>query len=185
MFYILRKLLALLAAPLLLACQPPGFSTTTPNIGWEQARNGNAQPVRVADIPYIANDFDITAPWDWTAGKQLFETNSPNPQITFQEMSPIDPPGDHPPVAAWVERHVAPSGYLYHVTIHFDPWYWAWWQLTDPMTWRHELGHALGLGGDTLCSHPYRGVLSYCGPYGDAWGADDVEMLRNTGYRTS
>jgi len=182
----MRRLFLILAViAVLTGCVPDFFQGEQ---GWWQARGGNQQPIRVAPIPkyHAFSDFDVIAPWNWTAGWQLFAIDTVNPQVTFVATTPICPNNNCADRrAAWVQRHTSPDGWLHHVTIHVDPE--LAWQL-DVYTMQHELHHALSLAG-TECDSGYRGVGAHCEfwerPPQGWWQGDDVQMLRNTGYRTN
>jgi hypothetical protein len=163
---------------------PPGWATGEgANLGWAEAQAPSRTPIRVGDIPGLADDQAVLGAWNWNAAWEMLVSDAGNPQVSFQETTPlIDGNGNRR--QAWVQRFTAgPGGHLTHVTIHYDPHWmvWAW----DANFWRHELGHALGYGGDTGCENPYRGVLSYCGfpNQSDQFGESDRLMLRSGGYR--
>jgi hypothetical protein len=178
--------LALALVAVTAGCDPPGWSTLgKPNTGFWHARNGRGEPVRVASLP-CGSTSDVIAPWNVIAGWPLFEHDDAAPQITFRPSPPIIPPGGTRR-SAWVQRIVDRNTSIRRVIIHWDPERSG--ELCGPdglAIWQHELGHALGLGGDS-CGDGYEGVMSYCHfPYQPArFGTDDVQMLANAGYRWS
>ena len=167
-------------------CNPPGWSTLGKlNTGFWHARNGRGEPVRIASVP-CGSTSDVIAPWNAVAGWPLFSHDDAAPQITFRPMTPITPP-DGTRRSAWVQRIVNRDTSIRHVIIHWDPERAG--ELCGPegvAIWQHELGHALGIGGDS-CGTGYEGVMSYCDfPRQPAsWGPDDAQMLASAGYRWS
>jgi hypothetical protein len=108
--------------------------------------------------------------------------------VRFNMMSPICANGNcNDRRAAWVQPTRNPDGSYAYCTIHFDPWIPAL-----PSTWEnvmeHELGHCLGFisGPYVDTTHAdYKGAMSYWNFASQAgwWGAADVEMMSEAGYR--
>lgn len=202
-----RLVLAIIAATALLtatvitpveASHPPGMTYGY----WHKARY-HRQHIKVAQIPNLDNysDGQIIGPWNYIAGWPILQINygqwpEAENDIVFWwattfPVGPVNPATGTSCdcLAAWVQHYYVPgwnNGALDKVVIWLNPRV-PHWQISATMI-QHELGHALGLGGDTECAHPYRGVMSYCdfwgnGPWSFWWGSDDFWMMYYAGLR--
>jgi hypothetical protein len=150
----------------------PGWNGAT--VGWHELRA--RQTLNIGPFP-VANSNDVIGPWNKMAGWPMLQVAGPGERIWCEEMSPINSPEGRR--QAWVQRFLNPDTSMNQVVIHYDPWYPNLWPWVEMM--RHELGHALGFGGDSDCDNPYRGVMSYCG-FPRPLNESDQQMLRVAGY---
>lgn len=172
------------------AATPPGLTYGS----WHKARV-NRNPIQVCGpIPNQDRytDQQIINAWNMVALWEMFRLNNGafrNCDIEFRWAWNFGiGPNNCDCLAAWVQHFWSDPGYyqnLSKVIIWLNPRVPSW-QISTLMI-QHELGHALGFGGDTDCNNPYRGVMSYCDFWGNGWmtwwGVDDAYMLFYAGYR--
>jgi hypothetical protein len=188
----------------LTACIPiPALS----NGGYTKARAPHRTSVTVANPSWV-NGHDMihsTSEWNYIAGWRLLDVypvndayGIANADVRFQDWGGpiIDPRGGRH--AAWVQQFLNGDGSVNHCVVWIDREMMAASPHNrHPDVMSHEIGHCLGwyTTGDVnpFCEPGYQGVMSYCNftntggwwtihapPW---WGADDVQMLANAGYR--
>jgi hypothetical protein len=179
------------------------------NGGWSKARTPNRQSISVApipDLPGVTADADLLAPWNYTAGWQLFQpVSTATADITFASRPILCKWSDYNPagtacnnaanaIGAYPELYLNPGGTMRECRLLWSE-HAAGTVILTTTVLQHEIGHCLGFtpggGIDTCAPQTYLGVMSYCGFYwSDAtglrpnwWGIQDQQMLQRAGYR--